>query len=157
VGLVSLKIDPRKITKTLYIAGIVCCLFFSTQFWLLSSAASIIFLQAFFYIFAVGAIPLTPILVKSYPTRHRLKCHMWGLSLVKIISLVLTAVVCEKLDNINLLLLFMAGAAAISLAGVYLFKAYDEGMTTKEKHDSEFKKGSISEDSLFTWQKTRNN
>ncbi|MES2607282.1 MAG: MFS transporter [Pseudomonadota bacterium] len=156
VGLISLKIDPRKITKTLYVSGIICCLFFSTQSWLLSSAAAIIFLQAFFYIFAVGCLPLTPILIKSYPTRHRLKCHMWGLAIFKVISFVLTAFVCEKLNNINLLLLVMAGAAGISLAGVYLFKAYDDGMTKEERQNHHFKLDSITENSFFKWQKNRN-
>jgi len=155
VGLISLKIDPKKITKTLYISGIICCLFFSTQSWLLSSAAAIIFLQAFFYIFAVGCLPLTPILIKSYPTRHRLKCHMWGLALFKVISFVLTAYVCEKLNNINLLLLVMAGAAGVSLTGVYLFKAYDDGMTKEEKQSHHVKLESITENIFFKWKKSR--
>jgi predicted tellurium resistance membrane protein TerC len=155
VGLISLKIDPRKITKTLYISGIICCLFFSTQSWLLSSAAAIIFIQGFFYIFAVGCLPLTPILIKSYPTRHRLKCHMWGLALVTVISFVLTAYVCEKLNNINLLLLVMAGAAGVSLTGVYLFKAYDDGMTKEEKQSHHVKLESITENIFFKWQKSR--
>lgn len=156
VGLISLRINPKKITKILYITGIACCLFFSTQSWLLSSAASIIFLQAFFYIFAVGCLPLTPILIKSYPTRHRLKCHMWGLAFFKVISFILTAFVCEKLDNINLLLLVMAAAAGVSLSGVYLFKAYDNGMTKEEKEKSQTKSDAIAEDSFFKWQKSKN-
>ncbi len=157
VGLISLKIDPRKIAKTLYSSGIVCCLFFSTQCWLLSSATTIVFIQAFFYIFATSCLPLLPIFIKSYPTRHRLKCHMWGLALVKIIAFILTAFVCEKLNNINLLLLVMAGAAGISLAGVYLFKAYDVGMSKGDGKNHPFKSGSISENDFFKWQKTRSN
>lgn len=156
VGLISLKIDPRRITKTLYITGMACCLFFSTQSWLLSSPATIIFLQAFFYIFAVGCLPLTPILIKSYPTRHRLKCHMWGLAFFKVISFILTAFICEKLDNINLLLLVMTAAAGVSLTGVYLFKSYDNGMSDEEKEKHHTKLNTIAEDSFFKWQKRKN-
>lgn len=48
VGILALKIDPRKTLKTLYVLGVISCLFFSTQSWLLSSPASIVFMQAFF-------------------------------------------------------------------------------------------------------------
>ncbi len=80
---------------------------------------------------------------------------MWGLALFKVISFVLTAYVCEKLNNINLLLLVMAGAAGVSLTGVYLFKAYDDGMTKEEKENHHIKVDSITENSFFKWQKSR--
>lgn len=154
VGLLAVKIDPRKTLKTLYTLAIISCLFFSTQSWLLSSPTSIIFMQAFFYIFAVGVLPVIPIFVKSYPTRHRLKSHMWGLALVKAISFVLTAFVCEKFDSINILLLVMAGAAAVSLFGAYLFKAYDDGMSDEEKLDYHQEHKEILVSTYSKWQKS---
>ena len=154
IGMLALKIDPRKTLKILYSLASICCLFFSTQSWLLSSPASIIFMQAFFYIFAVGVLPVIPIFVKSYPTRHRLKSHMWGLALVKIIAFLLTAFVCEKFDNINILLLVMAGAAGVSLFGAYLFKAYDDGMTGEEKLKYHIQHANIVSNTYTKWQKS---
>lgn len=151
-GLLALRIDPRKTLKTLYILGIIFCLFFSTQSWLLSSVISVIFMQAFFYIFAVGVLPVIPIFIKSYPMKHRLKSHMWGLVLVKIISYLLTAFVCEKFDNINILLLVMAGAAAVSLLGAYLFKSFDD-VTEEEKQNHHQNNGAIVAKAYSKWQK----
>ncbi|MCX7338154.1 MAG: MFS transporter [Alphaproteobacteria bacterium] len=153
VGLLALKIDPRKTLKTLYALGIVSCLFFSTQSWLLSSPSSIIFTQSFFYIFAVGIVPVIPIFIKSYPLKHRLKSHMWGLVLAKMVALLLTAYVCEKFDSINILLLVMAGAAGVSLIGVYLFKAYDEGMTKEERQNYHLRNDMILTKAYSKWQK----
>lgn len=153
-GLLALKIHPRKTLKALYALCIICCLFFSTQSWLLSSVTSVIFIQAFFYIFAVGIIPVVPIFVKSYPINHRLKSHMWGLVLVEVISFVLTAFVCEKFDSINILLLVMAGAATISLIGAYLFKAFEDNETEPKKLCSEIKYDVTIKD-YSQWQKLK--
>ena len=152
VGILALKIDPRKTLKTLYALGVISCLFFSTQSWLLSSPASIVFMQAFFYVFAIGVLPVIPIFIKSYPVRNRLKSHMWGLVFAKVIAYILTAFVCEKFNNINILLLIMAGAAGVSLIGACLFKAYDEGMSEAEK--MQYYNG-VSK-TYSKWQKERN-
>jgi MFS family permease len=154
VGLFALKVNPRKTLKNLYILGIIFCLFFSTQSWLLSSVASVIFMQAFFYIFAVGVLPVIPIFVKSYPMKHRLKSHMWGLVLVKVISYLLTAFVCEKFNNINILLLVMAGAAGVSLFGAHLFKTCD---VEDEKPTHDTSNDDITANTYYKWQKQRDN
>lgn len=91
------------------------------------------FYASIFYIFAIGVLPVIPIFIKSYPVRNRLKSHMWGLVFAKVIAYILTAFVCEKFNNINILLLIMAGAAGVSLIGACLFKAYDEDMSETEK------------------------
>jgi hypothetical protein len=114
----------------------------------------VIFIQAFFYVFAVGIIPVVPIFVKSYPINHRLKSHMWGLVLVEVISFVLTAFVCEKFDNINILLLVMAGAATVSLIGAYSFKAFEDNETEPKKLCSELKHDVTIKD-YFQWQKLK--
>jgi predicted tellurium resistance membrane protein TerC len=112
-------------------------------------------MQSFFYIFAIGVLPAIPIFVKSYPIEHRLKSHMWGLVLAKVTAYLLTAYVCVKFDNINILLLIMAGAAAVSLFGVYLFKAYDDGMTDEEKLKYHNLNQAITANTYNTWQKER--
>ena len=79
---------------------------------------------------------------------------MWGLALVKIIAFLLTAFVCEKFDNINILLLVMAGAAGVSLFGAYLFKAYDDGMTGEEKLKYHIQHANIVSNTYTKWQKS---
>lgn len=57
-------------------------------------------------------------------------------------------------DNINILLLIMAGAAGVSLIGVFLFKAYDDDMTEEEKLNYYLEKDTALANAYAKWQKT---
>jgi len=123
IGLLSLRVHPMKIVKVLHFCGIVFCLLFSMLPNLQSSIQMVIFLQAFFYIFALGVLPTLPNYIKTYSINKRMKSHMGALTISKTIIYLFTAYICVLISDISVILLIMAGAATVSFLGAFLFKA----------------------------------